>query len=169
MYNAKGIGPQQLPGRTRWSASKRSSRTSPLETNLRQAEDNGELRVYLPAADRRAASEDIVGMEALVRWDHPELGMISPGFFIPLAEETGLIVGIGEWVLRTACEHAQAWRAASYGLRLRVGVNLSAMQLMPAGACCSTVAEALERTADWTRRCWSWRSPRASASSRCPT
>jgi EAL domain-containing protein (putative c-di-GMP-specific phosphodiesterase class I) len=99
-----------------------------LKTRLRHAEGNGELRVvYQPQVD--TASEDIVGMEALLRWEHPELGVISPAVFIPLAEETGLIVSIGEWVMRTACRQAQEWEQR-YGLRLRLGVNLSAVQLM---------------------------------------
>ena len=99
-----------------------------LRSRLRHAEGNGELRVvYQPQVN--TASEDIVGMEALVRWEHPELGMISPAVFIPLAEETGLIVSIGEWVMRTACLQAQEWEQR-YGLRLRLGVNLSAVQLI---------------------------------------
>jgi diguanylate cyclase (GGDEF)-like protein len=99
-----------------------------LRSRLRHAEGNGELRVvYQPQVN--TATEDIVGMEALVRWEHPELGMISPAVFIPLAEETGLIVSIGEWVMRTACRQAQDWEER-YGLRLRLGVNLSAVQLM---------------------------------------
>ncbi|OOG38696.1 EAL domain-containing protein [Rhodanobacter sp. C05] len=99
-----------------------------LKTRLRHAEGNGELRVvYQPQVD--AESEDIVGMEALVRWEHPEQGMISPAVFIPLAEESGLIVSIGEWVMRTACRQAKEWEQR-YGLRLRLGVNLSAVQLM---------------------------------------
>lgn len=99
-----------------------------LKTRLRHAEGNGELRVvYQPQVD--AESEDIVGMEALLRWEHPEQGTINPAVFIPLAEETGLIVSIGEWVMRTACRQAQEWEQ-EYGLRLRLGVNLSAMQLM---------------------------------------
>ena len=99
-----------------------------LRSRLRHAEGNGELRVvYQPQVD--TTSEDIVGMEALVRWEHPELGMISPAVFIPLAEETGLIVSIGEWVMRTACLQAQEWERR-YGLRLRLGVNLSAVQLI---------------------------------------
>src|SRR5690606_5826130 len=98
---------------------------------LRHAEDNGELRVvYQPQVN--AVTEDIVGMEALVRWEHPELGMISPAAFIPLAEETGLIVSIGEWVMRTACRQAKEWEQR-YNLRLRLGVNLSAIQLMEPG------------------------------------
>jgi len=99
-----------------------------LKTRLRHAEGNGELRVvYQPQVDTE--TEDIVGMEALLRWEHPELGSISPAVFIPLAEETGLIVSIGEWVMRTACRQAQEWQER-YGLRLRLGVNLSAVQLM---------------------------------------
>lgn len=114
-----------------------------LRSRLRHAEDNGELRVvYQPQVN--AASEDIVGMEALVRWEHPELGMISPAVFIPLAEETGLIVSIGEWVLRTACLQAQEWEA-KYGLRLRLGVNLSAVQLIEPNLI-ATIARVLGET-----------------------
>ena len=114
-----------------------------LKTRLRHAEGNGELRVfYQPQVN--AVTEDIVGMEALIRWDHPELGAISPGAFIPLAEETGLIVSIGAWVLRTACRQAQEWEE-KYGLRLRLGVNLSAIQLMEPDLL-ATIASALEET-----------------------
>jgi len=100
-----------------------------LKSKLRHAERNNELRVYYQP-QVRADSEDIVGMEALVRWEHPELGTISPAFFIPLAEASGLIVSIGAWVLRTACIHARAWQEA-HGFNLRLGVNLSAVQLVP--------------------------------------
>ncbi|PWK93034.1 putative bifunctional diguanylate cyclase/phosphodiesterase [Fulvimonas soli] len=114
-----------------------------LKSRLRTAARNGELKlVYQPQVD--AASEDIVGMEALLRWEHPELGPISPATFIPLAEETGLIVSIGEWVLRTACAQAQDWERR-YGLRLRLGVNLSAVQLMEADLL-DTVAAVLRET-----------------------
>lgn len=126
MYNAKGMGRNNFQVYQAVSEETSQQRIA-LENNLRKAEDNGELRVfYQPQID--AQSEDIVGMEALVRWEHPELGMISPGFFIPLAEETGLIVGIGEWVLRTACKDARQWQQR-YALPLRIGVNLSAVQL----------------------------------------
>jgi diguanylate cyclase (GGDEF)-like protein len=97
-----------------------------LEVGLRKALQNDELYLlYQPQID--VASARIVGVEALVRWRHPERGVISPTEFIPLAEETGLIVPIGEWVLRTACRQAMAWQAT--GKRpVRVAVNLSAKQ-----------------------------------------
>jgi len=114
-----------------------------LKVRLRHAVRNDELRVfYQPQVD--AVTEDIIGMEALVRWEHPELGMISPAFFIPLAEASGLIVPIGEWVLRTACAQARAWEAR-YGLGLRIGVNLSAVQLMQQNLA-AVVASALQDT-----------------------
>lgn len=98
-----------------------------LEESLRHAQRNNELRVYYqPQID--TVTEDIIGMEALVRWEHPELGLISPGFFIPLAEETGLIIAIGEWVLRTACIDTQRWNDR-FQLPLKISVNLSALQL----------------------------------------
>jgi len=97
-----------------------------LEVGLRKALQNDELYLlYQPQIN--VASAQIVGVEALVRWRHPERGVISPTEFIPLAEETGLIVPIGEWVLRTACRQAMAWQ--TIGKRpVRVAVNLSAKQ-----------------------------------------
>lgn len=130
MYNAKGQGRNGYQEYVAMPDKSHQQRVA-LETKLRQAEKNGELRLhYQPQVD--AVTEDIVGMEALVRWEHPELGTISPGFFIPIAEETGLIISIGEWVLRTACEATARWHKR-YGQPLRVGVNLSAMQLMQPG------------------------------------
>jgi diguanylate cyclase (GGDEF)-like protein len=126
MYSAKGLGRNTYQAYVAVPEESHRQRLD-LETKLRVAERNAELRAYYqPQVDAR--SEDIIGMEALIRWEHPELGMISPGFFIPIAEDTGLIVSIGEWILRTACRDAQRW-IERFGLPLRVGVNLSALQL----------------------------------------
>ena len=126
MYTAKGMGRNNVQAYVAVPEESHQQRLA-LEAKLRQAERNGELRVfYQPQVDTR--SEDIVGMEALIRWEHPELGMISPGFFIPLAEETGLIIPIGEWVLRAACIDARRWQTR-FSLPLRISVNLSPLQL----------------------------------------
>ena len=97
-----------------------------LETSLRRAVERNEFLLhYQPKVDMRSGR--ITGVEALVRWQHPDIGMVPPAQFIPLAEETGLIASIGEWVLRTACAEAQSWVAQ--GLPpIGVAVNLSARQ-----------------------------------------
>jgi diguanylate cyclase (GGDEF)-like protein len=99
-----------------------------LESGLRQALERQELQVYYqPKINLRSGA--VVGMEALLRWQHPEFGMVSPAKFIPIAEETGLIVGIGKWVLRTACAQNVAWQKS--GLHsLNVAVNISGRQFM---------------------------------------
>jgi len=93
-----------------------------MESDLRVALENGQLHlVYQPCVD--ASSEAVTGFEALIRWEHPERGPISPVEFIPLAEEIGLINEIGEWVLRTACAEAAKWPEG-----ISVAVNLSPVQ-----------------------------------------
>ncbi|HCI13173.1 MAG: hypothetical protein A2063_06650 [Gallionellales bacterium GWA2_60_142] len=112
-----------------------------LENDLRHALEREELLVYYQP-QIRLSDNAIVGVEALLRWKHPERGMISPDQFIPLAEQTGLIVTIGAWVLHTACKQQVAWCDA--GLPpLRVAVNLSAVQLQH-GDLKQTVMRALE-------------------------
>jgi diguanylate cyclase (GGDEF)-like protein len=101
-----------------------------LENDLRHALTREELRLhYQPLVDLRTG--DVVGFEALVRWQHPTRGLVPPLAFIPLAEETGLIVALGRWVLDAACRQAAAWAAAAPrldGRRTFVSVNLSARQ-----------------------------------------
>jgi diguanylate cyclase (GGDEF)-like protein len=127
MYSAKGRGRNNVQAFGNVPGAAHRQRME-MESRLRRAQSNGELCVhYHPQID--VASRNIVGVEALVRWRHPKLGMLSPGFFLPLAEETGLIISIGEWVLRRACADAAVWqRRASVPLRL--AVNLSALQWM---------------------------------------
>ncbi len=142
MYSAKGMGRNNFQAYVAVPEESHQQRLA-LEAKLRLAEKNGELRVfYQPQVDGQ--TEDIVGMEALIRWEHPELGMISPGFFIPLAEESGLIIPIGEWILRAACRETRRWQVR-YGLPLRVGVNLSPLQLRQPGFV-QLVLDALEES-----------------------
>lgn len=97
-----------------------------LENKLRGALERSEFAVYYQA-QINSDTQQIVGAEALVRWQHPELGLVSPAEFIPLAEDTGLIAPIGEWVLRTACAQNRSWK--EMGLSpLRIAVNFSPRQ-----------------------------------------
>ena len=101
-----------------------------LEQHLRHALKLGELSLdYQPQID--LASGEIIGVEALLRWSNPHLGEISPSQFIPVAEDTGLILPIGAWVLRTACAQAQAWHDLGWS-PLRMAVNLSPRQFQQA-------------------------------------
>ena len=125
MYHAKEAGRNQYqfynPAMNASALRKLS-----LENNLRRALERDELVLHFqPLVD--ADTERIFGAEALVRWKHPDLGMVPPGDFIPLAEETGLILPIGEWILRRACEEARTWQSAGYPT-LKISVNLSARQ-----------------------------------------
>ena len=97
-----------------------------LETSLRRALQNDEFLLhYQPRVS--VDSLEITGVEALVRWQHPRLGLVSPTEFIPLAEDTGLIVPIGEWVLRNACLQNMRWQAQGFP-SLHIAVNISARQ-----------------------------------------
>jgi diguanylate cyclase (GGDEF)-like protein len=116
-----------------------------LETDLRRAVEQGEFVVYYQPVVWLASGR-VVGFEALVRWQHPERGLVPPGRFVPLAEETGLIVPIGLFVLREASRQAALWRSRFPDNRpLSVSVNLSAVQLSRPGLA-DRVAEILEET-----------------------
>src|SRR5258708_30153628 len=98
-----------------------------MECSLRRAIERNEFLLhYQPKLDLRTGA--IAGVEALIRWKHPDWGMVSPAQFIPLAEETGLIVQIGEWVLKTACDQSRMWR--DQGIQaMRVAGNPLARQI----------------------------------------
>lgn len=131
MYRAKELGGDRFHFCTEDLNNRALARLT-LEGDLRRALDNDELELHYQPQLRLGSSE-VVAVEALVRWQHPERGMVSPGDFIPVAEETGLIVPIGEWVLYEAARQCRAWRDAGLGAGgdrpLRVAVNLSARQL----------------------------------------
>lgn len=121
MYRAKSDGRGRFhffePEMDRRLQSRRT-----LELELRSALSGGEFELYYqPVVNLR--SGEVTGFEALLRWNHPERGMVSPAEFIPLTEETGLIIPLGEWVLRKACAEAMTWP-----LPVRVAVNLSPVQ-----------------------------------------
>ncbi|UFT98729.1 EAL domain-containing protein [Radiobacillus kanasensis] len=98
-----------------------------LEVDLQQASKRNELSIhYQPIIDNQNGS--LVGMEALLRWEHSKLGYISPGTFIPIAEEVGLIEELGEWVLRNACQKARDWQLQGFN-PVRLSINLSPLQL----------------------------------------
>ncbi len=97
-----------------------------MESNLRRAMEENQLRLfYQPQFN--LDNKQLVGFEALLRWEHPEHGMVSPADFIPLAEETGLIVPLGQWVLHTACRQAREWQRQGYA-PVRMAVNISARE-----------------------------------------
>src|SRR5207253_5292306 len=139
MYRAKSQGRNMFQMATQ-ELSRSTEERMTLESGLHRAlEEQQFVLHYQPQVDVRG--NRIVGMEALLRWQHPERGLIAPGGFIPVAEERGLIVDIGEWVLRTAC--AEAVRLGDAGFpQLRVAVNLSARQFREA-ALVETVRSAL--------------------------
>ncbi|WP_406067210.1 putative bifunctional diguanylate cyclase/phosphodiesterase [Micromonospora sp. NBC_01638] len=143
LYWAKGAG------RGRWAVydperSARDIARSALVAGLPAALDRGEFVLhYQPIVSLLEGS--MLAVEALVRWEHPELGLIGPDRFIGLAEETGLIVQLGEWVLRRACHDAEQWRREFPEAKLVVSVNLAARQADDP-AIVDTVADALHTT-----------------------
>jgi len=114
-----------------------------LEKSLRYALERKEFSLYYQPRVNIATGE-ITGMEALLRWQHPEMGLVAPSVFIPLAEQSGLIVPIGEWALRTACRQNKAWQDAGL-LPLMMAVNLSLKQFRQPKLA-ETVAKILEQT-----------------------
>ncbi len=104
---------------------------SALEADLRQAVPLGQLLLYYqPQFDSKRR---VIGAEALLRWQHPRRGLVAPDSFIPLAEETGLILPIGRWVIETACARIKAWSAGATTRDLRLAINVSARQFHQAG------------------------------------
>jgi EAL domain-containing protein (putative c-di-GMP-specific phosphodiesterase class I) len=126
MYQAKETGRRTFRFFT-YSADLTKYSDIEIARHLRKAIENRELHLYYqPRVD--GTSGEIVGAEALIRWIHPEMGWVPPGKFIPLAEERGLIIEIGEWVLTQACRQNRSWQ--DMGLKMiPVGVNVSALQL----------------------------------------
>jgi len=124
-YCAKQSGPNALQFYSPAMNARAFERLT-LETSLRHAIERDELVVYYQPRIAIATGRT-VGVEALVRWRHPQFGMVSPAQFIPLAEETGLIVPLGEWVLRQACEQTRDWHARGL-TQVKVSVNVSPVQ-----------------------------------------
>lgn len=142
MYRAKEMGNNNYQFYTA-AMNERALERLQIEGDLRNALERKELLLYYqPQVDLRTGR--MVGMEALLRWKHPQLGMISPTRFIDLAEETGLIVQMGAWVMHTACEQNKTWQRMGLGY-LRMSVNLSTRQFFQQNLV-QQVAEMLEST-----------------------
>jgi len=125
MYRAKDMGRNNYQFYSAEMGDKVLHRLN-METGLRQALERDEFRLhYQPQVDLQ--SNRVVGVEALLRWQHPELGLVAPGEFIPLLEETRLIEEVGDWVLEQACRQGQRWRE-QFNQPLRMAVNLSGRQ-----------------------------------------
>ncbi|MEW6039063.1 MAG: EAL domain-containing protein [Pseudomonadota bacterium] len=114
-----------------------------VERDIHRALERGEFRLFYQPQFNLATGK-VTGVEALLRWQRPELGLVLPSHFIPLLEETGLIIPVGEWVLRAACAQAKAWHEAGT-VPLRVAVNLSALQIRKSKFC-DLVANVLSET-----------------------
>lgn len=127
MYRAKERGKNTYQFYSADMSARALERLS-LESNLRRALDRDEFRLYYqPQVDTRSGA--IVGVEALLRWQHPQTGLVLPVDFIPLLEETGLIVPVGEWILNQACEQLKIWHGRGWSA-LRLAINLSPRQFL---------------------------------------
>lgn len=130
MYHAKENG-RNCYQRYESEMTKQVSRNLLIQNSLRQAIKNEELVLhYQPQVDLKTGI--ITGVEALIRWQHPENGLVYPGMFIRIAEDSGLIVPMGEWIIRTACEQAKAWQEEGYA-PIIMAINLSPRQFKEAG------------------------------------
>ena len=141
MYHAKSAGKN---GYSFFDASMNTNARKQLQLlqDLRVARERGQLRLhYQPKFDAR--SGEPIGAEALLRWEHPQQGLLMPAQFIELAEKTGLIIDLGEWVLDEACRQMHQWAQQGFG-HWRIAVNLSALQFCHAGLV-GSVAQALAR------------------------
>ena len=142
MYNAKSLGRNRYQFFTA-ELGQTAERALSIQSGLRRALDENAFTIeYQPQIDVR--SGEALGLEALVRWNAPGRGPVSPVEFIPIAEETGLIQGLGAWVLERACRDCRAWQQAGFP-RMRVGVNLSPLQLRRADIV-SLVSRCLEES-----------------------
>ncbi len=142
MYHAKSQGRNNFQFYSAELTARAQTRLA-IETSLRHALDRGEFRLhYQPKIE--LASGRIIGVEALLRWQSPTRGLIGPAQFIPVAEESGLIVPVGDWVLREACREAGRWAGAGIG-NIGVAVNLSSRQFRHKGLV-NDVTQALEES-----------------------
>ncbi|MBA2715920.1 MAG: EAL domain-containing protein, partial [Propionibacteriales bacterium] len=146
MYKAKDAGKAQHKLFDDGMDEEALSRVA-VESDLRRAIDRGELRLHYQPKIPLTGQGGPIAMEALVRWQHPQRGLLAPDDFLPLAEETGLIVDVGRWVLQEACQQGRRWRESPvHGEPLSVCVNLSARQF--AGGHLAREVEDALRTAD---------------------
>jgi EAL domain-containing protein (putative c-di-GMP-specific phosphodiesterase class I) len=156
MYSAKAAGRNLVRFFTNEMNGQATERLT-LESGLRTVLDRSELfLVYQPQME--VSTGRITGVEALIRWKHPELGLTPPDRFIPIAEDSGLILQIGEWVLKTACAQAKAWH--DDGLwAVPVAVNVSALQFRQENFC--ALIRAYCRRPGSTRNTSNWNSRKA--------
>jgi EAL domain-containing protein (putative c-di-GMP-specific phosphodiesterase class I) len=115
-----------------------------MDTNLRDALEHNEFTLYYQP-QYNTQNDKLIGMEALIRWLHPSLGMISPGNFIPILESSNLMLEVGKWILKTAFEQAVKWRELDLNPGV-ISINLSMLQLQSGESCVETIKELLKTT-----------------------